>query len=263
MEPHGLLIERDASDGADFGDFGDYEKVLLLVGRVSGGVFDKRRRLRGGGARASLAADVERLERQVEDMASAARVAKREADHNKEQLASAYARDARVDELFAEAEKWRLAAEAAEEKRAAFEAEQSEKKAAFVRDAEARLAEAREAADAHEAEASRLREALDAERLQAKERSVTFHQEGAGRKEDVSARVRTLKSALAEKTAALARAERDALHLARVADQTAALASHGTDLSDMSSGDAVRAARLAPRRRRRTPPRRSPRRRRS
>ena len=194
---------------------------------------------------ASLAADVERLERQVEDMASAARVAKREADHNKEQLASAYARDARVDELFAEAEKWRLAAEAAEEKRAAFEAEQSEKKAAFVRDAEARLAEAREAADAHEAEASRLREALDAERLQAKERSVTFHQEGAGRKEDVSARVRTLKSALAEKTAALARAERDALHLARVADQTAALASHGTDLSDMSSGDAVRAARLA------------------
>ena len=194
---------------------------------------------------ASLAADVERLERQVEDMASAARVAKREADHNKEQLASAYARDARVDELFAEAEKWRLAAEAAEEKRAAFEAEQSEKKAAFVRDAEARLAEAREAADAHEAEASRLREALDAERLQAKERSVTFHQEGAGRKEDVSARVRTLKSALAEKPAALARAERDALHLARVADQTAALASHGTDLSDMSSGDAVRAARLA------------------
>ena len=194
---------------------------------------------------ASLAADVERLERQVEDMASAARVAKREADHNKEQLASAYARDARVDELFAEAEKWRLAAEAAEEKRAAFDAEQSEKKAAFVRDAEARLAEAREAADAHEAEASRLREALDAERLQAKERSVTFHQEGAGRKEDVSARVRTLKSALAEKTAALARAERDALHLARVADQTAALASHGTDLSDMSSGDAVRAARLA------------------
>ena len=140
---------------------------------------------------ASLAADVERLERQVEDLASAARVAKREADHNKEQLASAYARDARVDELFAEAEKWRLAAEAAEEKRAAFEAEQSEKKAAFVRDAEARLAEAREAADAHEAEASRLREALGAERLQAKERSVTFHQEGAGRKEDVSARVRT------------------------------------------------------------------------
>ena len=185
---------------------------------------------------ASLAADVERLERQIEEMASTARAAKREADHNKEQLASAYARDARVDELFAEAEKWRLAAEAAEEARAAFAAEQSEKKAAFVRDAEARLAEAREAADAHEAEASRLRGALDAQRRR---------NANSLKKEDVSARVRTLKSALAEKTAALARAERDALHLARVADQTAALASHGTTPSDMSSGDAVRAARLA------------------
>ena len=186
---------------------------------------------------AALAADVARLERQIEDMASAARAAKREADHNKEQLASAYARHDRVDELFAEAEKWRLAAETAENARIAFADEQSEKKAAFVRDAEARLAESREAEAEASAEASRLREALEAERKQAQAEAKP-----EAKPEDVSARVRTLERALAEKTAALDKAERDAMHLARVADQTAALS---LETTPGTNTDAVRAARLA------------------
>ena len=185
----------------------------------------------------SLAADVERLERQIEEMASAARAAKQEADHNKEALASAYARADRIDELFAEAEKWRLAAETAESKRVEFENEQSEKKAAFVRDAESKIAEARQAAEAFEAQALGLRSELEEERKKAKEKTA--------RPEDVSARVRTLKSALAEKTAALAKAERDALHLARVADQTAALSSGASSEKMTPNEDAVRVARLA------------------
>ena len=185
----------------------------------------------------SLAADVERLERQIEEMASAARAAKQEADHNKEALASAYARADRIDELFAEAEKWRLAAETAESKRVEFENEQSEKKAAFVRDTEARIAEARKAAEAFEAQALGLRSELEEERKKAKEKTTN--------PEEVSARVRTLKSALAEKTAALAKAERDALHLARVADQTAALSSGASSEKMTPNEDAVRVARLA------------------
>ena len=186
---------------------------------------------------ASLAADVERLERQIEEMASAARAAKQEADHNKEALASAYARAERIDELFAEAEKWRLAAETEKSARVAYENEQSEKKAAFVRDAEARIAEARQAAETFEAQALGLRSELEEERKKAKENFAN--------PEDVSARVRTLKSALAEKTAALAKAERDALHLARVADQTAALSSGASSEKMTPNEDAVRVARLA------------------
>lgn len=179
----------------------------------------------------SQSSSVSDLKSQLAALEKTTADAKADAEQSKEQLASLYARNERVDSLAEEAEKWKQVAENAERNMVAFMETQTARKAKFVSESEERIAEAVAAADGAALEAKELREMLS-QVTNSSEESQKTH-------EDVSVQVKTLKTALQEKQAALEKAEADAMHLARITDAAAATRANAV------SPDELRAARVA------------------
>ena len=179
----------------------------------------------------SQSSSVSDLKSQLAALEKTTADAKADAEQSKEQLASLYARNERVDSLAEEAEKWKQVAENAERNMVAFMETQTARKAKFVSESEERIAEAVAAADSAALEAKELREMLS-QVTNSSEESQKTH-------EDVSVQVKTLKTALQEKQAALEKAEADAMHLARITDAAAATRANAV------SPDELRAARVA------------------